>query len=61
MMNLLMHAPNFDGRIPNPAIIKAPGRGPLWTGKQVRVTAGHGGARRWRFRRASSTTADTLS
>ncbi len=35
MMNLLMHVPEFDGRIPVPAIVKAPGRGPLWTGKQV--------------------------
>jgi DNA-directed RNA polymerase II subunit RPB1 len=36
MMNLLMHVSDFDGRIPVPAIIKAPGLpGPLWTGKQV--------------------------
>lgn len=36
MMNILMHVPEFDGRIPIPAIIKAPGiKGPLWTGKQV--------------------------
>jgi hypothetical protein len=37
MMNLLLHVPDFDGRIPIPAIIKAPGTHgqPLWTGKQV--------------------------
>lgn len=36
VMNLLMHVPEFDGRIPTPAIVKAPGgRGPLWTGKQI--------------------------
>ena len=35
-MNLLMHVPDFDGRIPIPTIIKAPGSpGPLWTGKQI--------------------------
>jgi len=36
IMNLLMHVPDFDGRVPIPTIIKAPGcNGPLWTGKQV--------------------------
>ena len=36
LMNLLMHVPDFDGRIPIPTILKAPGSpGPLWTGKQV--------------------------
>ncbi len=37
MMNLLMHVPGFDGRVPIPAIIRAPGTNgqPLWTGKQV--------------------------
>ena len=36
VMNLLMHVPEFDGRVPIPAILKAPGSaGPLWTGKQI--------------------------
>eukprot|EP00960_Hanusia_phi_P024641 726338-Hanusia_phi.AAC.1 len=36
MMNILMHVPGFDGRVPIPAIVKAPNnKGPLWTGKQV--------------------------
>uniref|UniRef100_A0A183BYI4 DNA-directed RNA polymerase subunit n=1 Tax=Globodera pallida TaxID=36090 RepID=A0A183BYI4_GLOPA len=32
LMDLLMHLPNWDGKIPQPAIIKPK---PLWTGKQV--------------------------
>jgi len=32
MMNLLMWLPNFDGKIPTPAILKPK---PLWTGKQL--------------------------
>lgn len=35
MMNIMMHVPDFDGRIPIPAIIKSPNSGPLWTGKQI--------------------------
>uniref|UniRef100_A0A1I8H8Q8 DNA-directed RNA polymerase subunit n=1 Tax=Macrostomum lignano TaxID=282301 RepID=A0A1I8H8Q8_9PLAT len=32
MMNLLMYLPSWDGRMPNPAILKPQ---PLWTGKQL--------------------------
>lgn len=32
MMDLLMQMPNWDGKIPQPAILKPK---PLWTGKQV--------------------------
>ncbi|KAI8838898.1 hypothetical protein BC829DRAFT_426127 [Chytridium lagenaria] len=32
VMNILMWVPNWDGKIPNPAIIKPV---PLWTGKQI--------------------------
>jgi len=32
MMDLLMHLPTWDGRIPQPAILKPK---PLWTGKQL--------------------------
>ena len=35
LMNILMHVPSFDGRIPIPTIIKSPKSGPLWTGKQI--------------------------
>ena len=31
-MNLLMYLPTWDGRIPQPAILKPK---PLWTGKQI--------------------------
>ena len=31
-MNLLMHLPVWDGRVPNPAVLKPK---PLWTGKQL--------------------------
>eukprot|EP00906_Rhabdomonas_costata_P031062 RCo043905 len=34
MMNVMMFVPNFD-LVPVPAILKAPGSGPLWTGKQL--------------------------
>lgn len=32
VMDLLMHFPNWDGKIPQPAILKPK---PLWTGKQM--------------------------
>lgn len=32
MMDLLMQMPNWDGKVPQPAILKPK---PLWTGKQV--------------------------
>lgn len=32
LMDLLMHLPKWDGKIPQPAIIKPK---PLWTGKQL--------------------------
>lgn len=31
-MNLLMHLPQWDGRMPQPSILKPK---PLWTGKQL--------------------------
>ena len=35
LMNILMHVPAFDGRIPVPTIVKSPWGRPLWSGKQV--------------------------